>query len=170
MAEQGPESGVSEGFGVMLRALRERAELSQSALARLAGLDPSFINRLESGRRGVERPVADALALALHLSVRETDRLLAAGGFLPPSLMKVGLDDPTLQLVVEFLTREPLSSDDRAAFHRAVADARQGLGDPTLRLVEQILSDERLSTAEREAFRQVIDLIGRRWQSEGGDQ
>jgi hypothetical protein len=39
-----------------------------------------------------------------------------------------------------------------------------------LRLVEQILSDERLSTAEREAFRQVIDLIGRRWQSEGGDR
>jgi transcriptional regulator with XRE-family HTH domain len=168
MPDNGPETGAADGFGVMLRTLRERAGLSQSALARQAGLDPSFINRLESGRRGAERPIADALVVALNLPAREADRLLAAGGFLPPSMVKVGLDDPTLQLVVEFLTAEPLGAAERAAFHRAVANARQSLGDPTLRLVEQILADERLSAADRAAFRQVVELIGHRWQPPGG--
>ena len=167
MPDNGPETGAADGFGVMLRTLRERAGLSQSALARLAGLDPSFINRLESGRRGAERPIADALVVALNLPAREADRLLAAGGFLPPSLEKVGLDDPTLQMVVEFLTTEPLGAAERAAFHRAVANARASLGDPTLRLVEQILADDRLSAADRAAFRQVVDLIGHRWQFPG---
>jgi transcriptional regulator with XRE-family HTH domain len=170
MPDPGPDTGASESFGVLLRTLRERAGLSQSALARQAGLDPSFINRLESGRRGVERPVADALVAAMQLPARAADRLLAAGGFLPPSLTKVGLDNPTLQLVVEFLTEESLSSGDRAAFHRSIANARKGLGDPTLRLVEQILTDERLSAADREAFRQVVDLIGHRWRTEGKGQ
>ena len=167
MAETASDAGGSDSFGIMLRALRERAGLSQSALARQAGLDPSFINRLESGRRGAERPVADALVAALQLPAREADRLLAAGGFLPPSLARVGLDDPTLQLIVETLSDETLSPTDRAAFHRAVANARSGLGDPTLRLVERILTNKRISTADREAFRQVVDLIGRRWQIAG---
>jgi transcriptional regulator with XRE-family HTH domain len=167
MPDPGPDLGASESFGVMLRTLREKAGLSQSALARQAGLDPSFVNRLESGRRGVERPVADALVAAMQLPARAADRLLAAGGFLPPSLTKVGLDNPTLQLVVEFLTEESLSTAERAAFHRAVVNARQGLGDATVRLVEQILTDERLSAAHRDEFRQVVDLIGRRWRTEG---
>jgi transcriptional regulator with XRE-family HTH domain len=170
MPDTGPETSSSDSFGVMLRSLRERAGLSQSALARLAGLDPSFINRLESGRRGVERPIADALVVALSLPAREADRLLAAGGFLPPSLAKVGLDDPTLQLVVDFLTAGPLAPTERAAFHRSVANARDGLGDPTLRLVERILTDEGLSAAERRAFREVIALIGERWQTSSGRQ
>jgi transcriptional regulator with XRE-family HTH domain len=168
MSDNAPGLGGPDRFGGMLRSLRERAGLSQSALARLAGLDPSFINRLESGRRGVERPIADALVVALSLPAREADRLLAAGGFLPPSLAKAGLDDPTLQLVVDFLTAEPVGPTERAAFHRAVANARDGLGDPTLRLVEQILTDERLSAAERAAFREVIALIGERWQAPSG--
>ncbi|HLZ08395.1 MAG TPA: helix-turn-helix transcriptional regulator, partial [Chloroflexota bacterium] len=54
MPDPGPELGGSDSFGVLLRTLREQAGLSQSALARQAGLDPSFVNRLESGRRGVE--------------------------------------------------------------------------------------------------------------------
>ena len=106
--------------------------------------------------------------LALNLPTREADRLLAAGGFLPPSLIKVGLENPTLQIVVDFLISEPLDGAQRAAFQRAVANARDNLGDPTLRLVEQILTDERLSAAERAAFRQVVELIGQRWLTPGG--
>ena len=52
MPDPAPDLGGSESFGVLLRTLREQAGLSQSALARQAGLDPSFVNRLESGRRG----------------------------------------------------------------------------------------------------------------------
>jgi len=118
----------AESFGGLLRTYRERARLSQSALARRAGLDPSFVNRLESGQRSAERSVAEKLVAALELTSAETDRLLAAGGHLPALFARVSLSDPTLQLVV------------------------------------QILSDERLSPADRDEFREVIRLIGQRWQ------
>jgi transcriptional regulator with XRE-family HTH domain len=147
----------------LLRALREKAGLSQSALARRAGLDPSFINRLESGQRGAERAVAEALVLALELPPEEADRLRAAGGYLPPDLARLGLDDPTLRLVVQVLTDDQVSPAEREAFRQTVAAARRGLHDPTLDLVAQILADERLGDADRAAFRQVVELIGRRW-------
>src|SRR5439155_19247951 len=92
-----------EGVPSALGRYRERAGLSQSALARLAGLDASFINRLESGQRAAERGVADTLIAALALPEAEANALLAAGGYLPPALARLGLDDPTLQLVVQTL-------------------------------------------------------------------
>lgn len=163
------EANPSEGFAPLLRTFRERAGLSQSALARLARLDPSFVNRLESGQRAAERAVVEALSHALALSPADADRLRAAAGFIPPALARIGLDDPTLQLVVAVLTDERLGPAERAAFRRGIEALRQGLADPTLQLVGAILTDERLSPTDREEFRQVIDLIGRRWRprSEG---
>ncbi len=156
-------------FASVLRRFRERAGHSQSGLARLAKLDASFVNRLESGQRGAERAVAEALIAALELPPEEADQLLAAGGYLPPSLAKVGIDDPTLRLVVQILSDDTLSDSDRAAFRRAVEAARQGTQDRTLQLVARILGDSRLAGTDREEFRQVIELIGRRWRSADED-
>ncbi|MBX6772188.1 MAG: helix-turn-helix transcriptional regulator [Chloroflexi bacterium] len=108
------------GFPSLLRAFRERAGLSQSALARRAGLDPSFINRLESGQRTADRTVAMRLVAALGLDQADTDRLLAAGGYLPDTLARIGPDDPTLQTVVRILTDERLSPEDRAEFREVI--------------------------------------------------
>ncbi len=152
--------------GALLRSYRERAKLSQSALARLAGLDASFVNRVESGQRGAEREPVEALIRALQLPPEEADRLLAAAGHLPAVFMRVGLHDPTLQLVARILTDESLSAADRAAFRRIVAQF--GAREPTLPLVSGILADERLSAEDRDEFRQVIDLLGRRWLRETG--
>lgn len=154
---------TSESFASVLRRFRERAGHSQSGLARLAKLDPSFVNRLESGQRGAERAVAEALIAALELPSEEADRLLAAGGYLPPSLARVGIDDPTLRLVVQTLSDESVSDSDRTAFRQAVEAAHRGSRDPTLQLVARILADNRLSARERDAFRQVVELIGQRW-------
>lgn len=113
-------SSNGESFGSLLRALREQKGISQSALARRAGLDPSFVNRLESGQRGAERSVAETLIEALEISPTEGDRLLAAGGHLPALFARLGLQDETLQLVARILTDDRLSPDDRDEFRRVV--------------------------------------------------
>ena len=112
----------SEGasFANLLRTLRERAGLSQSALARRAGLDPSFVNRLESGQRTAERSVVEKFIAALELDQTDADLLMAAGGLLPTLFERVGLQDPTLQLVVQILSDERLSPEDREEFREVV--------------------------------------------------
>ncbi len=114
------EQNGTVSFGSLLRAYRERAGLSQSALARRAGLDPSFINRLESGQRSAERSVAEKLINALGLDPADTDRLLAAGGHLPALFSRIGLHDPTLHLVVRILTDDQLTPEDRDEFREVI--------------------------------------------------
>jgi transcriptional regulator with XRE-family HTH domain len=157
-------SSAAESFGALLRSYRERARLSQSALARQAGLDASFVNRVESGQRGAEREPVEALIGALQLPSEEADRLLAAAGHLPALFVRVGLHDATLQLVARVLTDESLSAAERADFRRIVAQL--GARDPTLQLVAGILADEGLSARDRDEFRQIIALLGRRWRHE----
>lgn len=56
----------SSALGVVLRALRDRRNLSLRDLGRLAELDHAYIHRLESGEK--ESPSEDALSkLAKHL-------------------------------------------------------------------------------------------------------
>jgi transcriptional regulator with XRE-family HTH domain len=158
--------GAAVNFGPLLRSYRERAGLSQSKLARLAGLDASFINRVESGQRGAEREPVEALVGALQLPQEDADRLLAAAGHLPAVFVQVGLHDPTLQLVARILADEQLSEVDRTAFRRVVAQF--GARDPTLQLVAAILDDDRLNPRDLDEFRQVVELIARRWRGAVG--
>lgn len=52
-------------FGANLRAVREKAGLSQEALAQRAGMDPAEIRRLETARRDPGIRVLTRLARAL---------------------------------------------------------------------------------------------------------
>jgi transcriptional regulator with XRE-family HTH domain len=65
-----PWTGTVGGIGARIRELRlaHSPPLSQSALARLAGVDRSYVARIEAGRRrnvslGVIRSLADALGV-----------------------------------------------------------------------------------------------------------
>lgn len=80
-----------ETLGAMLKRLREAAGLSQNQLARQAGCDPAYINRMERGgqqtRSGhiipIDRPrttVILAIAEVLGIGPGLTDRLLFAAG------------------------------------------------------------------------------------------
>lgn len=84
----------SAAFGALLRRLRTERGLSQNALSRAAGVDPSYVNRLErtgpdgngaapGARTLPSRPIITALALALDLSYAERDRFLYAAGLAP---------------------------------------------------------------------------------------
>ena len=75
---------MSEPFGHVLRAYRERAGLSQLRLGRGAGLhDQSFVSRVESGQRKPTRATTEALADALGLEDADRARLLVAAGYWP---------------------------------------------------------------------------------------
>lgn len=74
---------VGTGFHALLRSYRLRAGLSQVRLAELAGIDRSFLNRLESGQRRPSRMVVLRLARALGLDERDRAALLFAAGYAP---------------------------------------------------------------------------------------
>jgi transcriptional regulator with XRE-family HTH domain len=57
--------------GAALRAYRLRRELSQSHLARLAGVSPSAISQVERGERGLSLETLFALAARLHITLDE---------------------------------------------------------------------------------------------------
>lgn len=80
-----------ETFGQMLRRVRVERGFSQNELARQAGYDPAYINRMEAERSTRKdgalhvpgRHVLMALAGALDLSYAERDQLLFVGGYAP---------------------------------------------------------------------------------------
>jgi transcriptional regulator with XRE-family HTH domain len=82
----------------LLRDLRIGAGLTEHALARRAGLDPSTVSSLEHGRRRGSRDVIRRLWLAVDGEAEDLDRLLAAAGLLPESVVAVGGWDAYLRL------------------------------------------------------------------------
>src|SRR5438067_11579068 len=107
--------GAMEEFSALLTRWRERAGLSQNALARRMGVNPAYVNRLEHGGRGAgNRELVEAAAGALALSADERDELLGAAGHWPTSLAELGPADPSLQIVAAVLTDPEVSERDRA--------------------------------------------------------
>jgi transcriptional regulator with XRE-family HTH domain len=110
-----------EEFAGLFQRWRERAGLSQNALARRMGVNPAYVNRLEHGGRGAgNRELVEAAAEALDLSPSERDALLGAAGHWPGSLAALGPSDPSLQLVASVLTDPELSDEERALFRLQV--------------------------------------------------
>ncbi len=68
-------------FGEMLRTLRQNAGLSQRQLAQRAGLDFSYISKMENGR--LPPPAADTIVLLCQILGVSADDLLAATRKLP---------------------------------------------------------------------------------------
>ena len=112
---------MADDFGSTLRRFRVRAGLSQNALAKIVGINASYINRLESGEREAPtREVAQALARALSLATEEVDRLLFSAGHVPPSLQKLGPADSTVAAITRLLTNDRLTPEARADFRAVV--------------------------------------------------
>lgn len=115
------ENSVAGTFGVTLRRYRLCLGLSQNALAKVVGINASYINRLQRGERGAPtRAVALALADALKLLTDDVDRLLGSAGYLPPSKCTLDPADFTVGAVVRLLIDERLSPEMRADFRAVV--------------------------------------------------
>lgn len=89
-------------FGRILRGFRERIRvegnqpLSRSRLGARAGLDPSYISRLESGERSPGLGAVVKLSEVLELSGIERDCFYIAAGTITPELQEILLDKPVL--------------------------------------------------------------------------
>lgn len=83
-----PRSKVSHSLGLVLREIRLRAGLSQEQLADKAGLDRTYIGRIETGKQSPTVETLEKLACALGLRLSEVLRLCEerqAGGHPLPS-------------------------------------------------------------------------------------
>ncbi len=110
-----------DDFAVQLTLARTRCGYSRNALAHKAGLDPSYLTRIESGQRVAPREAVVA-ALAAHLqfpTVQELESFYVAAGFAPPSLAGLGWDG-TLSLVVRVLASDTIGPYEREHFRRSV--------------------------------------------------
>ena len=58
-----------------------RPHVSQSRLAKAAGVDHSYISRLEDGSRKPTREMVDRIATALSATPEERTRLMESAGF-----------------------------------------------------------------------------------------
>jgi transcriptional regulator with XRE-family HTH domain len=58
-------------FGLQVKELRVERKLSQEALANLAGIDRTYMPGIEKGERNVSIKVAEKLAIALKVELKE---------------------------------------------------------------------------------------------------
>lgn len=122
MAQQ--ESGAAVRFGQMLTRLRTAQRLSQNQLAQRAGLNHSYISRLESGGRGdPSRTVVEQFvgALGLDASGREADELRMAAGFLPVDPAHLLTGETALAKLAALLEDARLPDASRATLRRILA-------------------------------------------------
>ena len=65
------EEKIQKEFGARLRKLRQEKGISQETLAFDAGMDRTYVNSVENGKRNISLVNIVKLAKALELSARE---------------------------------------------------------------------------------------------------
>lgn len=111
------KSASQASVGTVLRELRQAAGLSQSALARRAGIAASHLSQLEGQRRGNPRfETVAAVAVALGVSL---DYIASQCGFGAVGKLNLG-DDKAARVAAAIATsrkhlEQALTAQDRAA-------------------------------------------------------
>lgn len=63
-------SNIKENIGLRIKDLRSKTGISQEELALRAGLDRTYINSVENGRRNISIVNIEKIALALNSSIK----------------------------------------------------------------------------------------------------
>lgn len=116
---------ITMTFGHALKVYRETARTSMSQLAIDAGLNHSYISRLEAGHRTPTRASVHLLANALGLGPDARDHLLSLAGFMPVASRNVLRHEPLLGDLLDLLSDDTIPHDSRAnvrAMLRLLAD------------------------------------------------
>ncbi|MBI2853275.1 MAG: helix-turn-helix domain-containing protein [Chloroflexi bacterium] len=101
----------AKDFGAKLRDLRKRARLSQRALAEKAGIDFTYLSKIETGK--MPPPSRDVvLRLAEALDV-DRDELLISAGRVPSEMAEVLRNGKTLQFLRKRVQKRKRSSSKR---------------------------------------------------------
>jgi len=72
-----PPSPDAERYGVVLAVLRAAQGMSQKEFARLAGLEPTTLSKLERGRNKLKRPRCEELVMKMGYPRSAVDKTLA---------------------------------------------------------------------------------------------
>ncbi len=108
-------------FSAIMRDYREAMGSSRNALAHKVGVDPSYLTRLEHGDREPPRQhIVEAIARELGLNQEQSNHLLAAAGYCPPSVTHVGGWSPAFQALVSVLGNPLISASERQEFEQLV--------------------------------------------------
>lgn len=114
-------SSVESSFGALMRHYRERAGMSQRALAKVSEINPAIISRLETGDRMPSGPQQVlSIARSLNLSPTDSDTLLAMAGHWPSTILTLGPQDETLLEVARVLSTKNLKEEDLRRFRAIV--------------------------------------------------
>lgn len=62
---------IKQKFGIKVRELREKKDISQERLAELAGLDRTYISGIERGKRNVAVVNIEKVAKALEVKIKD---------------------------------------------------------------------------------------------------
>jgi transcriptional regulator with XRE-family HTH domain len=117
-------TGAAVQFGQTLTRLRTAQRLSQNQLAQRAGLNHSYISRLESGGRGdPSRVVVEQFvgALGLDPAGRDADDLRMAAGFLPIDPAHLLTGETSLAKLAALLEETHLPEPSRTTLRRILA-------------------------------------------------
>lgn len=110
-----------ESFGALMRYYRERAGMSQRALAKASEINPAIISRIETGDRMPSGPhQVLAIARALNLSPTDSDELLSMAGHWPSVILSLGPRDETLIEVARVLSAQDLKEEELRRFRAIV--------------------------------------------------
>jgi len=115
---------MSIGFGDILREKRRAAGVSQRKLAELAGVDFSYISKIENGR--LPAPAAETVVrFAEHLDC-PPEELLAAAQKLPDSVGTNVSSDPSAVRFLQEASELELTSEEWEAMRGSLHGLRSG--------------------------------------------
>jgi len=116
---------MSIEFGDKLRARRRAAGVSQRKLAELAGVDFSYISKIENGR--IPAPAAETVVrFAEHLNC-PVEELLAAARKLPNSVGASVSSDPSAVRFLQEASELELTSEEWEAMRGSLRGLRSGV-------------------------------------------
>lgn len=115
-------------FGSWLKQERERAGKSQKELARLAGIHPVQISRIETGESGTKIETLDALIVALKL---DKEKAYKTAGFIPEIISESPTSDDGLADRVTMAIRafKDLTPAQRKRVLKVLFSTFEDLGD-----------------------------------------
>ena len=101
---------TAEAFGEYLRGLRKRAGLSQRDLAQRAGIDFTYLSKIENGR--VDPPAEETMRALAHAVGADADELLARARKMPRDLKQlVAQGSPEKAMLLRRIAQTPMTPE-----------------------------------------------------------
>jgi len=114
---------VPPTFGVHLRNLRREAGISQRELANRAGLDFTYISKLENTR--LPAPAADTVVVLASALGIPAEELLALTGKIPTAVQQAVSRSPNAQRFLRDAEQMRLSDDEWKAIRSSLKGLRR---------------------------------------------